>query len=128
MIPGLMGKAEKIVSEEDLVSHLGKFPIDVLSTPRLIQWMEEAAIDAIHDFLPPDQLSLGTQVRVKHLAATPLGMRVTAHAMLKEVQKNRLYFLIDAYDEKEKVAEGEHERILISKERFDQKLEKKRER
>ncbi len=128
MIPGLMGKAEKMVSEEDLVSHLGKFPIDVLSTPRLIQWMEEAAIDAIDEFLPPDQLSLGTQVRVKHLAATPLGMRVTAHAMLKEVQKNRLYFLIDAYDEKEKVAEGEHERILISKERFEQKLKIKRGR
>lgn len=128
MIPGLMGKTEKVVSEEDLVSHIGKFPIDVLSTPRLIQWMEEAAIEAIQEFLPSDQLSLGTQVRMKHLAATPLGMKVTAHAILKEVQKNRLLFLIDAYDEKEKVAEGEHERILISKERFDQKLEKKRAR
>ncbi|MBS3918697.1 MAG: hypothetical protein KG012_07395 [Deltaproteobacteria bacterium] len=126
MIPGLMGKAEMIVTEEDLVSRLGDLPINVLSTPRLIQLMEEAAIDAIQDIIPPDQLSLGTQVKIKHLSATPLGMKVTGNAILKEVHKNRLLFLVDAYDEKEKVAEGEHERVFVSKEHFRQKVEKKR--
>jgi predicted thioesterase len=53
-------------------------------------------------------------------------MKVTANALLKGVEKGRLLFLVDAYDEKEKVAEGEHERILVSKERFLQKVEKKR--
>jgi predicted thioesterase len=53
-------------------------------------------------------------------------MKVTAHALLKGVEKKRLFFLVDAYDEKEKVAEGEHERVLVSKERFLQKVEKKR--
>ncbi len=127
MIPGLMGKAEMIVREEDLVSRLGDLPIHVLSTPRLIQLMEEAAIHAIQDIIPSDQLSLGTEVKMKHLSATPLGMKVTGHAILKEVQKNRLLFLVDAYDEKEKVAEGEHERVLVSKEKFYQRIEKKRE-
>lgn len=126
MVPGLMGKAEMIVKEEDLVSHLGDLPVHVLSTPRLIQLMEEAALHAIRDFTPSDQLSLGTQVKIKHLSATPLGMKVTAHAMLKEIQKNRLLFLVDAYDEREKVAEGEHERVLVSKEKFNEKVEKKR--
>lgn len=126
MIPGLMGKAEMVVKEEDLVSHLGNLPIHVLSTPRLIQLMEEAAINAIQDIIPSDQLSLGTQVKIKHLSATPLGMNVTGHAILKEVQKNRLLFLVDAYDEREKVAEGEHERVLVSKEKFYQRIEKKR--
>jgi predicted thioesterase len=76
--------------------------------------------------MAPDQLSLGTQVKIKHLSPTPLGMKVTAHALLKEVDNNRLFFLVDAYDEKDKVAEGEHERILVSKERFVQRVEKKR--
>jgi fluoroacetyl-CoA thioesterase len=126
MIPGLMGKAEMIVKEEDLVSRLGDLPINVLSTPRLIQLMEEAAVNAIQDIIPPDQLSLGTQVKIKHLSATPLGMKVTGNAILKEVHKNRLFFLVDAYDEKEKVAEGEHERVFVSKEHFRRKVEKKR--
>jgi fluoroacetyl-CoA thioesterase len=126
MTPGLMGKAEMIVKEEDLVSRLGNSPVDVLSTPRLIQLMEEAAVNAIQDIIPPDQLSLGTQVKIKHLSATPLGMKVTGNAILKEVHKNRLLFLVDAYDEKEKVAEGEHERVFVSKEHFRRKVEKKR--
>jgi fluoroacetyl-CoA thioesterase len=126
MIPGLTGKCEMIVKEEDLVSQLGNVPVDVLSTPRLIQLLETAAIEAIRDFIPGDQVSLGTEVRIRHLAATPLGMKVTANALLKGVEKSRLLFLVDAYDEKEKVAEGEHGRILVSKERFLQKVEKKR--
>jgi fluoroacetyl-CoA thioesterase len=126
MVPGLAGKSEMIVKEEDLVRQLGDVPVDVLSTPRLIQLLETAAIEAIHDFISMDQLSLGTEVRIKHLSATPLGMKVTASALLKGIEKNRLLFLVDAYDEKEKVAEGEHERVLVSKEQFLQKVEKKR--
>lgn len=126
MVPGLTGKSEMIVKEEDLVSRLGDVAVDVLSTPRLIQLLETAAIEAIRDFVPEDQVSLGTEVRIKHLSATPLGMKVTANALLKGVEKSRLLFLVDAYDEKEKVAEGEHGRILVSKERFLQRVEKKR--
>jgi len=128
MLPGLIGKSEMVVMEEDLVSGLGNIPVDVLSTPRLIQLMEKAAIEAIKDYIPLDQLSLGTKVRIKHLSPTPLGMKVTSHAILREIDKNRLLFLVDAYDEKEKVAEGEHERILVSKESFFRKVENKRVR
>jgi fluoroacetyl-CoA thioesterase len=126
MVPGLDGKSEMIVKEEDLVRQLGDVPVNVLSTPRLVQLLEAAAIEAIQDFIPTDQMSLGTEVRIRHLSATPLGMKVTANALLKRVDKNRLFFLVDAYDEKEKVAEGEHERVLVSKDRFLQKVEKKR--
>ena len=125
MIPGLTGKSEMVVKEEDLVSQLGAVPLDVLSTPRLIQLLETAAIEAIRDHMPGDQVSLGTEVRIRHLSATPLGMKVTANALLKGVEKNRLHFLVDAYDEKEKVAEGEHERVLVSRERFLERVKKK---
>ncbi len=126
MVPGLTGKSEMVVKEEDLVSQLGDVRVAVLSTPRLIQLLEAAAVDAICDFVPADQVSLGTEVKIRHLSATPLGMKVTANALLQSVEKNRLLFLVDAYDEKEKVAEGEHERVLVSKERFLQRVEKKR--
>jgi predicted thioesterase len=53
-------------------------------------------------------------------------MKVTANALLRGIEKNRLLFLVDAYDEKEKVAEGEHERVLVSRERFLQKVKEKR--
>ena len=125
MLPGLNGKSEMVVKEEDLVSRLRDMSVAVLSTPKLIQLLEAAAIEAIQKFIPPDQLSLGTLVRIKHLSPTPLGKKVTAHALLKEVDKNRLLFLVEAYDEIEKVAEGEHERILVSKERFLQKIGRK---
>ena len=126
MVPGLAGKSEMIVKEEDLVKQLGDIPVDVLSTPRLVQLLETAAIKAIQDFIPTDQVSLGIEVKIKHLSATPLGMKVIANALLKGVEKNRLFFLVDAYDERGKVAEGEHERVLVSKERFLQMVEKKR--
>ena len=126
MVPGLIGKSEMVVKKEDLVDRLGGVDVDVLSTPRLIQLLEAAAIDAIQEYIPSDQLSLGAQVKIKHLSPTPLGMKVTAHALLKRVDKNRLFFLVDAYDERDRVAEGEHERILVSKEPFLQKVEKKR--
>ena len=126
MLPGLNGISEMVVAEEDLVSHLGGVSVDVLSTPRLIQLLETATIKAIKDYVPDEQVSLGTRVNIKHLSATPLGMKVTAHALLRSVKKNRLTFMVDAYDEKEKVAEGEHERILVPKGRFLQRVEEKK--
>ncbi len=128
MVPGLIGKSEMIVKNEDLVSRLGEVAVDVLSTPRLIQLLEEAAIEAIHEFIPTEKVSLGAEVKIRHLSPTPLGMKVTANAILKGVDKNRLFFLVDAFDELEKVAEGEHERVLVSKDQFLQKVEKKRVR
>lgn len=126
MVPGLCGESKMIVKEEDLVSSMRGMAIEILSTPRLIQLMEEAAIKAIQEFIPNDQISLGAAVKIRLIAATPLGMEVTANALLKETVKNRLFFLIDAYDEKEKIAEGEHERVIISRKRFLQGTEKKR--
>jgi predicted thioesterase len=126
MVPGLIGKSEMIVKKEDLVSQLSDITVNVLSTPRLIQLLEAATIEAIHEFIPPEKVSLGTEVKIKHLSPTPLGMKVTANAILKGIDKNRLFFLVDAFDELEKVAEGELERVLVSKERFLQKVEKKR--
>ena len=126
MLPGLNGVSEMVVEEGDLVSHLGGVSLDVLSTPRLIQLLEAAAIEAIKEFIPNQQVSLGTRVNIRHLSATPLGMKVNAHALLQSVEQNRLLFMVSAYDQKEKVAEGELERVLVPLARFLQKVEEKK--
>jgi predicted thioesterase len=126
MVPGLNGVAEMVVAKEDLVSRLGGVALDVLSTPRLIQLLEAAAIEAIKEFIPDQQVSLGTRVNIRHLSATPLGMKVNAHALLQSVEQNRLLFMVSAYDQKEKVAEGELERVLVPLARFLQKVEEKK--
>jgi predicted thioesterase len=126
MYPGLAGKSEMVVTEKDLVTGLGGMDIETLSTPRLIQLLEAAALNAIQGILPPDQISLGRSVRIDHLSPTPPGKKVRAHAMLKEIRQNRLVFRVDAWDESDKIAEGEHERVIVSRERFFQKIERKK--
>jgi predicted thioesterase len=125
MVPGLTGKAEIIVGKKDLFKKLDS-SIDVLSTYRVIELLESAAINAIKDFLKPGQLSLGISFNIRHLSPTPLGMKVTGHALLNRVENNRLMFLVNAYDENGKIAEGEHERKIIMKENFIRRLEAKR--
>jgi fluoroacetyl-CoA thioesterase len=68
--------------------------------------------------LEPGQTTVGMLVNIKHLAATPLDMKVTATARLKEVDGRRLVFDVEAYDEREKIGEGRHERFIVDLQRF----------
>ncbi len=115
-----------IVKEEDVVSRLGHVSLDILSTPRLIQLLEAAAVDAILPYLSSREMTVGTYMKVRHLAPTPIGMEVTAHALLREVDGRRLFFIVDAYDRTEKVAEGEHERLVVAKDQFFERVERKK--
>ena len=80
----------------------------------------------VDPLLPPGQKTVGTRIELKHMAATPLGMHVTVHAELVEVNDRRLLFQIEAYDEVEKIGEGKHERFIIDIDRFNRKLADKR--
>lgn len=118
MVPGLTGKAEMILKKDNLEKSLTENSIDVLSVSCLIELLEAASINAIKDFIYPDQINLGTSIKLSYISPAPIGMKVIAHALLKRVENNRLFFLVNAYDEKGKIADGEHERIIISKENF----------
>jgi fluoroacetyl-CoA thioesterase len=98
----------------------------VLSTPRLIGRLEQTAHQAILPHLSEGQTTVGTLVNVRHLAATPVGMAVRFRVELLEVDGRRLRFKVEAWDEVEKIAEGEHERFVIDRSRFGERLEKKR--
>jgi len=97
----------------------------VLSTPYLVSLMETTAHAAVIPFLEPGQSGVGAMVHIRHLAATPVGMQVRIRVELMEVQGRKLLFKVEAWDEVEKIAEGEHERFIIHWERFMKGVTKK---
>lgn len=98
----------------------------VLATPAMILYMEMTSRDLVKAHLDEGFDTVGTVVDVKHLAATPMGMQVTFHSELIEVNERRLLFRVEAYDEREKIGEGFHERAIINVQRFAAKLSAKR--
>jgi len=115
---GLSGKKEMTVERSDLASMMGNIGAEVLSTHRVVLLMELAARNAIKDYLPEGKMTVGTFIRIQHFAATPLGSKVRAEASLKKVDGRKLVFDVAAYDEFEKIAEGENEQLIVSIDRF----------
>jgi len=124
--PGLTGEAEAVVTREITARHLGSGNVDVLATPAMIALMERAAVAAVDHLLPEGQKTVGGAIEVKHLAPTPLGMKVRARAELLEVDGRKLLFKVEAYDEKEKVGEGFHRRFIIDVNKFRARVEGKK--
>ena len=123
--PGLTGAAEIVVGTRDTAPHVGSGKIGVLATPIMVNLMEAAALQAVERLLPPGYQTVGTHLDVKHFAATPVGLRVRAEARLVKVDGRTLTFRIQAKDEREPIGEGDHERLIINVERFDQRMQRK---
>jgi predicted thioesterase len=122
---GLTGTAEIVVGTRDTAPHVGSGKIGVLATPIMVNLMESAALQAVERFMPPGHQTVGTHLDVKHFAATPVGLRVRARAELVRIEGRTLTFRIHAEDERERIGEGVHERLIINVERFDQRMQKK---
>ena len=126
--PGLMGQTELLVREENTARHLGSGNVAVLATPEMIRLMEKAAVAAVDHLLPDGYRTVGVEVNVRHLAATPVGMRVRAQAELVAIVGRKLTFRVEAFDGVERIGEGEHRRVIIDLERFKERVEAKREK
>lgn len=118
LVPGLVGEAATRVTEEDTADRWGSGLVPVLGTPALVGLIEGAAVRALVGHLPPGQTSVGGRIDVRHLAPTPVGMRVRAHVELVEVEGRRLVFHAEAWDEVERIGEATHERFLVDEGRF----------
>jgi fluoroacetyl-CoA thioesterase len=125
LTPGLVGEATLVVEERHTARHLGSGGVNVLATPVMITLMEEAGRNAVEQKLAPGQLTVGAELHVKHLAPTPMGMRVTVRAELVAVDGRMLTFRVEAHDEKEKVGEGTHVRAIIDLDRFHARVQAK---
>lgn len=126
---GAKGSFSMVVAPEHLASRF-KDPTlpPVLATPIMILFMENAALNAIRDYLRPGESALGTVVNVRHLAATPAGQRVTAEAVVTGLDGRRIVFAVTARDETQEIGGGIHERALVDLHRLEQRLEAKRHR
>jgi fluoroacetyl-CoA thioesterase len=98
----------------------------VFATPMMITAMENAALNAVRDYLEPGESVVGTLVNVRHLAATPAGHRVTAEAVVTKVDGRRIEFTVNARDEIEEIGNGTHERMVVNMARIDQRLSAKK--
>jgi predicted thioesterase len=123
---GLRGKEEMVVERSDLASMMGNIGAAVLSTHRVVLLMELAARNAIKESLPEGKMTVGTFIRIQHFAATPLGSKVRAEASLKEIDGRKLVFEVAAYDEFEKIAEGENEQLIVSIDKFLARIKRKK--
>lgn len=123
--PGLHGVVEVLVGTRDTAPHVGSGKIKVLATPVLVSMMEEAALVAVEGLLPVGYQTVGTRLDLSHTAATPVGMRVKAHAEVAQVEGRKLTFHVWAEDERERISEGRHERIVVNVERFDKRAQDK---
>jgi fluoroacetyl-CoA thioesterase len=123
--PGLSTEVEITVSVSETAAYMGSGLVPVYATPALVALMENAAVRALEGHIPPGQTTVGGQIDLRHLAATPVGMRVRARAELVEVQGRKLTFHIQAWDEAEQIGEANHVRFLIEEETFMAKVKTK---
>jgi fluoroacetyl-CoA thioesterase len=122
---GTKGEERLLVTGEVAIDFLGIEGARVLATPHLIGWLERTARDAIFPLLDKGDDTVGAHVNVYHLAATPIGMNVTFRAEVTSVEDRRINFKVEAFDEKEKIAEGTHQRAIVSVARFATRVQAK---
>jgi predicted thioesterase len=122
---GLQGRADLTVGEEHTAPRIGSGKVHVLATPVMINLIEAAALDAVERLLPPGHQSLGTVLNVRHIAATPVGMRIFASATVEKVSQRTIVFRVEARDEKELIGDGTHERVVVNVAKFDARVQNK---
>jgi predicted thioesterase len=123
--PGVSGSAQLVVGEEHTAPRVGSGKVHVLATPVMINLIEAAALAAIEHLLPPGHQSLGTRLDVRHIAATPVGMKIFASATVESVSGRTVTFRVEARDEKELIGDGLHERVVVNVAKFDQRVQRK---
>ena len=120
MTIGKTGLQEFTVTADMLASRMGSGLVDVFATPMLIAMMEGTAAQSVADELAPGQTT------VRHLAATPEGMRVRVVSRLTAVDGRKLTFAVQAFDEIEQIGEGIHERFVVDQDKFVARAQAKR--
>src|SRR5688572_20605951 len=123
--PALRGEVKLVVAEEHTAPSIGSGRVHVLATPVMINLIEAAALSAVEHLLPAGYQSLGTHLDVRHIAATPVGMRVWASAVVESTAGRTISFKVEARDEKELIGDGVHQRVVVNVAKFDARVQSK---
>ena len=118
METGITNTVTLTVTEKDSAKTYGSGTLDVFATPAMIALMERTAMDSAAPYLAEDEATVGTEINVKHLSATPIGCQVTCRSELVEIDGRKLTFKVTASDSKGLIGEGTHSRFIIKKEKF----------
>jgi len=122
---GTVYTAETVVDKTNIASALGSGLVDVYATPMMVALLELAASECIKPFLEPGQVSVGGHVNVSHVAATPVGMKVTATATVSAVDRRRVDFHVTMRDKAGEIGSGTHTRFIVDKDKFTAKANEK---
>ena len=115
------------VTDDMTAKRIGSAGSRILSTPNMVALMEATALELAKAYLAEDQTTVGAEIHCRHLAPTPVGMKVTATARLRSIERRKMWFDIEVNDEKGKCGEGSHLRIMVSQQGMKEKAEKKAE-
>ncbi len=124
---GIRGEQWVDVVYENTATAVGSGVLEVFATPCMLALMEKTACESVEPYLEEGWGSVGTEVHIRHMAATPIGMRVRCETELTEVDGRRLMFDVRAYDDREMIGEGTHERFLVQNGKFQAKADAKAE-
>ena len=128
MIPvGTKFVCEEVVTPERTAASVGSGLLPVYGTPYMLALMENAALELAKDYLEEGQTTVGAEIHCRHLAPTPVGMKVTATARLRSMERRKLWFDIEVNDEKGKCGEGSHLRIIVNSKTISEKAANKAE-
>jgi fluoroacetyl-CoA thioesterase len=119
---GMSAERSLVVPPERAVGHFVPGMPMVYATPMMILEMELASADAINPHLEPGWVTVGTEVDIRHLAATPVGSVVRTVARVIAVERRMIRFEVEAFDEKRRIGEGRHARGLVNTESFTKRL------
>jgi len=122
--PGLHGERTLTVTADQTAKHLGSGGVDVFATPAMIALMERTSLSIIDPLLDQGYMSVGIEIHVRHLRATPMGQQVRARAEVTEVDGTRVTFKVEAWDETQKIGEGTHKRAIVELARFEAGLQR----
>ena len=115
---GMKGEASTLVEREDTAAEVGSGSLLVYATPCMAALMEGAACVAIAEALDENQTTVGTELSIQHLSATPVGLEVRAEAEVTAVEGKVITFEIHAYDEAGEIGKGLHKRALVNSQQF----------
>jgi len=117
-LTGLSATVTETVTEDMSAKNVGSGTVSVFSTPDLVLLLEKTALAALSGKLEAGKTTVGTALDLTHLAATPVGMKVTCTATVKAVEGRKLVFEVKAEDEREAIAAGTHTRFVVDVEKF----------
>lgn len=124
---GIKGKKSIIVSKENTALKLGSGTLEVFATPAMISLIEKTAWQSIEEFLEEGQSTVGTSLRITHESASPIGMKIICETELIDIEKRKLTFKVEVFDQKGFIGRGIHERFIIDSEKFMNKANSKLE-